>query len=138
MIYQERLLQRIKHQEHAPSERASGNLALETASILEHLRRLLNTRQGSVPIRPDYGIPDFSHLGGDTFTDTALEMQRSIRLVIEAFEPRLARVQVAFDTRGGERSHLRFRITGVLAKDERVPLALDTTLAPGGRFNVSP
>lgn len=137
MIFQERLLQRIRNQEAAPAERDSGNQALESASIIEHLRRLLNTRQGSVPIHPDYGIPDFSHLGGDTFTDTAQEMQRSLRKVIETFEPRLARVQVTYDTRGGERSHLNFRITGVLAKDERIPLTLDTSLAPGGRFTLN-
>jgi type VI secretion system protein len=32
-------------------------------SILAHLVRILNTRQGSVPIDPAFGVPDFTNLG---------------------------------------------------------------------------
>ena len=137
MVFQERLLQRIRNQESPPAERDPGSLAQEVNSIIEHLQRLLNTRQGSVPIRPDYGVPDFSHLTGETFTDIALEMQQSLRKVLETFEPRLTRIQVGFDPRAEDPTLLRFRIEGVLARDERVPLTLETSISPEGRASVN-
>lgn len=136
MAHPERLLQRLRSLEDPPPEREAAAAQLEAASIIEHLQRLLNTRQGSAPIRPDYGIPDFSHLTGDTFTDIATEMQRNLKRVVETFEPRLAQVQVGFDLRPDDRSSLRFRIEAVLARDTRVPLTLDTALSPDGRLAV--
>ena len=31
-----------------------------TQSIVAHLQRILNTRQGSVPIDTEFGVPDFT------------------------------------------------------------------------------
>jgi len=135
MAFQERLLQRICHQEQAPEERRSRLLGQELHSILEHLQRLLNTRQGNVPIRPDYGMPDFSHLSRDTLTQTAEELQIAIRLIIEQFEPRISGVQVAFDAALLDRLHLK--VEGVLTRDPRVPLALDATVSAQGRISVA-
>jgi type VI secretion system protein len=133
----ERLLERIRNQERRPEARASATLAQEIQSIAEHLRRLLNTRQGSVPILPDYGIPDFTDLPGDTFTETAAEMRERIRQVLARYEPRLAEVAVRLEPAGQQPSEVAFRIEAVLARDRKVPLVLETSLTTEGRARVN-
>jgi type VI secretion system protein len=133
----ERLLERIRNQERRPEARASATLAQEIQSIAEHLQRLLNTRQGSVPILPDYGIPDFTDLPGDTFTETAAEMRERIRQVLARYEPRLAEVAVRLEPAGQQPSEVAFRIEAVLARDRKVPLVLETSLTTEGRARVS-
>jgi type VI secretion system protein len=65
---------------------------LETV-VIDHLRRMLNTRQGSSLTVPDYGILELSELMHD-FPDALGIMQRAIKNSILAYEPRLKNVQV--------------------------------------------
>src|SRR5215831_11241685 len=65
----------------------------EHDSIIEHLRVLLNSRRGSSPAAPDFGIPDFSDLV-HAFPGAVQTLQRGIRETILAFEPRLKQVTV--------------------------------------------
>jgi type VI secretion system protein len=73
-MFQDRLLERISRIERDPSGRDALPVAWEVRSITRHLQRLLNTRQGGVPIAEDYGIPDFTNIPGETLTETAQEM----------------------------------------------------------------
>jgi type VI secretion system protein len=136
MPFHERLLRRIEHQEQAPQEHRSQDLAQEIASILDHLHRLLNTRQGSVPILDDYGIPDFTNLSGSNLTEAAQDLQVILRQVIEHYEPRLCRVQVSFDPAGLDSTCLWLKVEAVLTGDAGLSLALDATVYPQGRVLV--
>jgi len=62
-------------------------------SIVRHLERILNTRQGSVQIADDYGIPDFTDTSSG-FSDTVRDLERTIRNTIQKYEPRLKSVRV--------------------------------------------
>jgi len=57
---EERLLERIRAWESEPDRRGRADSIRQVDSILAHLWRILNTRQGGVPISDAYGIPDLN------------------------------------------------------------------------------
>ncbi len=61
--------------------------------VLEHLQRMLNTRQGSSLSAPEYGIVELSELLHD-FPNANAIMQRTIKNTIVKHEPRLKNIQV--------------------------------------------
>ena len=62
-------------------------------SVIDHLLVLMNTRQGSVTTRPDFGLPDFNDLSTE-FPAAAEAIARAIKRQIDTFEPRLRNVVV--------------------------------------------
>lgn len=108
----------------------------ETAAIVEHLRVLLNTRQGAAPSAPAFGVVDFSDVV-HAMPGAAQTLVKSIRATILEHEPRLRNVSVRHVSDGGELV-LRFEISAQLA-DGRAGrmLRFATTVRPGGRFDVS-
>ncbi len=63
-------------------------------SVRDNLQVLLNTRQGSVPHLPDYGLPDLSQVFAHA--PECLEyLRQSVLIAIRRYEPRLANVQVS-------------------------------------------
>lgn len=62
-------------------------------SIIENLRMVLSTRQGSVLHLPDFGIPDVLQLYFDS-GNSIEPVKKEIRKVILKYEPRIGDVQV--------------------------------------------
>jgi type VI secretion system protein len=62
-------------------------------SIMDHLRRLFNTREGTLPHLVDYGLPDITEVyrkmphGID-------ELRQAIKRSVERYEPRLKNVRI--------------------------------------------
>src|SRR5690606_30498601 len=71
-------------------------------SILDHLQRILNTRQGSVPIDPNFGVPDFTNLAGSFSSGTSEQIMLDMARMIQQYEPRLRQPQIAFATNQDE------------------------------------
>jgi type VI secretion system protein len=57
---EERLLERIRSWKNEPQRRSRGEPRRQIDSIVAHLQRILNTRQGNVPIADGYGVPDLT------------------------------------------------------------------------------
>jgi type VI secretion system protein len=106
----------------------------EIDAIVEHLRVLLNTRQGEAPTVPDFGVTDFTDLV-HSFPDGIQVLQRAIRATILQYEPRLRNVTVRH-MRDEELLILKFEITAQLAQGGRGVLRFRTQLNPGGRIDV--
>ena len=104
-------------------------------SILEHLRVLLNSRQGQAPAAPGFGMVDFS----DTvhqFPGSVQLLQQSIRATLIEFEPRLKNITVRHVPEE-DPLKLRFEISAQLAeKGARGLLRFRTVMVQGGRFEV--
>jgi type VI secretion system protein len=97
---------------------------------------MLNTRQGSVPAQPDYGLPDFNDLAV-TFPDAIFELRRIIKQSIELYEPRLSRVKVEHVKDEENPLALRYEITAQLNLDnENASVWFETTLDSQGRVKV--
>ncbi len=81
---------------------------------MEHLQRMLNTRQGAALTVPDYGIVELSELLHD-FPDATGIMQRAIKNTVLSYEPRLKNVQVRAVTPGdANEMFVYFEITAQL------------------------
>ena len=105
-------------------------------SILRHLQKMLNTRQGHVLTQPEYGIPDVTEFI-QTLPDMVNEVRSAIRNSIEKFEPRLRNVEVAFVPSEGAGLSLRFEITAELVTEkEDASVCFETSVSPSGHIDV--
>jgi len=106
-------------------------------SILEHLRRILNTRQGSVPIDPQFGVPDFTNLAGSFSSGTTGQMIEDMTRMIQRYEPRLRHPQISFTAVQDEVLTLAFAINGFIAVDNReIPVRLSSQVASNGKVSL--
>src|SRR5215475_10482870 len=88
-----------------------------TTAVGNHLRALLNTRQGSAPCVPGYGMVDFTDLL-HTFPKGIPTLAAAIRATVLQYEPRLKNVSVRHIA-DDDPSLLKFEITGQLADGSR-------------------
>jgi len=91
------LLERINAMEHA-RDKATRRQRLER-SLARHLTSMLNTRRGSVPIAPDYGIADVTDLGRSFTEESVADFKAELERVIMRYEPRLSAVRVHYAPR---------------------------------------
>ena len=107
-------------------------------SILFHLTRVLNTRQGGPMIQPqDYGMVDITEIS-TRFPDSIADVQKAIRTTIEKYEPRLKNVQVEHIGEGADLQTLKFKITAQLAdKKGKDSIYFETVIDPTGEVQVN-
>ena len=136
-MQEERLLRRIIAWEKDPHRRTRADPKRIINSVREHLQRILNTRQGSVMIGEDYGLPDFAELLRD-YPDSLRDFERSIRMTIQKYEPRLKMVRVKLLPNEEDLLTLRFQVSASLAGQERrVPVLLESTVDQDGKVNIT-
>ena len=105
-------------------------------SVLRHLRKMLNVRQGSVSTLPDYGIPDLNSLFTQ-YPDAVQALRRILRDSLEKYEPRLRRVNVRYLPDEENPLLLRFEITARLAMDDQdSPVRFETVVGDNGKVRV--
>lgn len=101
----------------------------EVTGVIEHLRVLLGTRQGSAASSPGYGLQDITD-AVHSYPVGAQQIGSRIRVAIESYEPRLAAgVSVELLT-SDEPLHLHYRITARLRSDRRRLLILHASVTP--------
>jgi type VI secretion system protein len=104
-------------------------------SIMDHLTRLLNARQGSMVHDPEYGLPDIGRIyQGLPYSVT--ELVDVIRKAILKYEPRLTRVDVSYRPLDTRDCVLYLEIMGRLTNGEYV--SYDTYFMSGGNAQVKP
>ncbi len=135
-MFQERLLERLGHME----ESVSSKETLETRllnSIISHLSKLLNTRQGSVSIAPDFGVPDITNLPGGNILETRQRVEAIIQEVVEKYEPRLKNVKMRMHQDDKAELSLKFRLEANLTENEGVPVIFETVVSTDGKISIS-
>ncbi|MFO0983704.1 MAG: type VI secretion system baseplate subunit TssE [Planctomycetota bacterium] len=136
MFRERTLLERLAKPRSAFRHTLSENTHEATRSILRHLQKMLNSRQGHAPAQLDYGIPDPSEVA-HSFPDAINQMQRAIRICIEKYEPRLTQVSIAHIETELDVLSLRYQITGqITASTERTAITFDTVVDASGRIQV--
>lgn len=143
---EERLLERLQIWEKNPQRRAKEDPRRMIDSVVRHLQRILNTKQGNVPIAEDYGTPDFTDFFltlPKTEVNPKREIEKSIRLAIQKYEPRLQGVRVSLiDQEEGEVDlhtdplTIRFQITGRLVMESKTQVFLETIVDNEGKINI--
>jgi type VI secretion system protein len=105
-------------------------------SVMRHLQKMLNTRQGHVLIQPEYGMPDVTDCA-EGAPEALDRIRRAIRNSIEMFEPRLQRVKIVHYPADDDLD-LHFGISGQLATDkEQIPVRFSTTVGPSGSATIN-
>lgn len=101
--------------------------------VRDHLVLLLNTRRGSVPHLPDYGLPDVSEFYTD-YPGSLAELRRLVEQLIRTYETRLSNVRVRLLEPGSSEFRASFLISGDLeVEDEPVRVTYRTTINNSGR-----
>jgi type VI secretion system protein len=130
------LLERLDRAEEKGGRSLHVNREQVVDSVLNHLRKMLNVRQGSSPALPLYGMPDFNDLAA-RFPEAIAEIQRAIKVSIERYEPRLKKVRIKHLSDDEDRLQLRFEITAQLVAGEDNPaIWFETSLNTVGRVTI--
>lgn len=111
-------------------------------SIVLHLQKLLNTRAGSVPIDPGYGMPDMSNIAGSFALGTTESLSEAIVRQVARYEKRLLNPRVTVEQETREVITLRFELAGDVAPlqegDALQPFAMVIRINSSGQIFVEP
>ncbi len=132
-----RLLERIRDFEKDPERRFAEDPQAMTKSVLQHIQQIMNTRQGSVLIHEDYGVPDFTDIAGSYASDRVQELERDLSKIIMKFEPRLLEASITFEEQQDDVLALRFKIKGKLAMENDVPVVFESVVQSDGRITIT-
>ncbi len=132
-----RLLERIATWNAGEERSNETQVDVLVDSVMSHLSRLLNTRQGSVQIDPLFGVPDFTNLAGTTAMGSTREIEEEIRRMVVRYEPRIRSPRVTLNREETDVLSIRFSLEGSLEVDDReIPLRISTTVGANGRVSV--
>jgi len=132
---EERLLERIQTWEREPARRGKEDPRRIVDSVLRHLQRILNTKQGNVLIAEDYGVPDFSDFL-NALPGSVREIEKTIRLAIQKYEPRLTAVRVSFIPQEEDPLSLRFQIFARLSAESKTQVFFETVVDSDGKIDI--
>jgi len=137
MANERTLIERLMKPEVRSARSARERKEQLTASVINHLSRLLNSRQGCSLTTPDYGMPDFNESLG-TKNEMQAAFENAIRTTILTYEPRLRRVTVRLEEEDGPRLNPRFSITAELVSNDDFPkqVSFSTIMDPAGKLNI--
>ena len=135
-MYEQTLLERIASLESKQDDREKTSAEKEIISVINHLRKLLNTNKGSVLIAHDYGMPDTTVFMGGGFLETADKIQRAINETVVKYEKRLSHVKIKIESNEDDVLSVHFSLEGVLSRQDNVPVFLESYLQPSGRIKV--
>ena len=134
-----RLLERIREmtaEQVQRKDKAKDKPSLER-SVLAHLTKLLNTRQGSTIISPDFGVPDLAAMTTSPSAENVARIESILASVVERFEPRLTNVKVVFSPSDDDPLKMSFSLQGTLAgQDSDAAVFFQTVLSPSGRISI--
>jgi len=134
----ETLLERIRNLDKDPGELTDKETPKSVQSILQHLRKILNTRQGSVLIADDYGMPDLTNFPGENLSAAAEELEEIMKTIIQKYEPRLINVKIGFEPEVNDSSTLKFKLSAESTSEQnaRTPIIFETVVTSEGMVRV--
>jgi type VI secretion system protein len=119
--------------EREPLRRGGNHQRRCVQSVLSHLQRILNTRQGNVVIAGDYGVPDFLDFL-QSYPESVHEIEHNIKNAIDKYEPRLSGASVTFVPDEDDALILRFQIIACLTVEDDRKIFFETVVDTDGRM----
>lgn len=104
-------------------------------SIADHLWRMFNTRQGSIPHLADYGLPDISEIYRK-LPASLKEMETTILNLTTKYEPRLERIRIRPLPTQPNEFKLSFELSASIKGGERI--SFQTNFNTSGETSVQP
>lgn len=132
-----RLLERISGWEQGVLRTNRTSTETLVRSVMDHLSRILNTRQGSVQLDPHFGVPDFTNMAGGLTAGSMSDIEEEIQRMVTRYEPRVRDPKITLMRESSDMLAIRFSLEGTLAADDRdIPLRLSTTVNSDGRVTL--
>lgn len=132
-----RLLERIAAWEDGEARTSKTQVDILIMSVTNHLRRLLNARQGSVQLDPKFGVPDFTNIAGGLTAGSVADIEEEIRRMVSKYEPRIKSPRVTISRESTDLLSISFSLQGTLEVDDReIPLQLATRVGANGKVNI--
>jgi len=129
------LLQRLIDDD-PPTPGRPFDTSMAVQSVVDYLQILMNTRQGAVSTRPDFGLPDFNDMIS-TFPSAIPAISRAIKQQLDTFEPRLRNVVVRHVPDPDRPLTLSYRIKAELVTSESDdPVTFETVFGSDGSVQV--
>ena len=127
------LLERIHALEKGEREPGGHDPMRLNRSLLRNLTAILNTRRGSVPIAPDYGLADVTDLGSSFTEESIADIRASLEHVVMRYEPRLSSVHMEYTPKSDLPLAAVFSLDATIqTKNGATPLHFDTILDATG------
>ncbi len=104
-------------------------------SISDHLWRMFNTRQGSLPHLPDYGLPDITEIYRK-LPASLKELELTILNLCTKYEPRLERVRIRPLATTPLEFRLSFELSAAMKGGDRI--SFQTSFTSNGETHVQP
>lgn len=131
------LLERLNNPQLDRYQNSSQNLEALAESILNHLKKMLNTRVGNSLTQPqDYGMIDLNEIRMN-MPDSITNVQNNIKNMIEKYEPRLKNVKIEHINSGNDLMILKFKVIADIAAERRTSIAFETIVEPSGQIQLS-
>ena len=128
-----RLFDRIRKRDGSSGNFRRQSNARQVDSIIEHLHKMLNTKQGTTLMDKHYGMPDFTELAA-LFPDSIRDVEKTISDTIERYEPRLSQVKVHFVFQDHQSLVLCFHIQAVMALEhEDIAIQFESSIDASGK-----
>ena len=106
-------------------------------SISKYLVLILNTRQGSAPIDPNFGVPDFTNHIGGLSSGNISNIEEEITRMVQNYEPRLSNPKVRLLQEQSDILSLKFSLAGeVCINEQEIPFRLLTTVGSSGKISL--
>lgn len=135
-MVQQRLLERLRV--HGAGAAAPGTEYENVVqSILSHIHNILCTRNGTVLIDEDYGMPDVFFSQGIRFRESTSRMSNAIVSVIRKFEPRLKNVSIVQLSDKDDLLMQRFGVKGYLTDSSAQSIEFIVTISSEAKITVS-
>lgn len=133
-----RLLERISAWEDGGQRTNQTQVDVLLKSVTDHLRRLLNTRQGSVQLDPLFGVPDFTNIAGGLNAGSTADIEADIKRMVLRYEPRIKAPKVTLRQDASDLLSIEFVLEGSIDVDDReIPLLLATTVGANGKVRIT-
>ena len=121
-------------EESAAPRNSSRRAAIE--SVMRNLHVNLNSHAGGVPIRPDWGLPEFRNIAL-RMEQAAPRLAQEIKRQIDEFEPRLRKVTVRYRQQRARFMVACFDIRAELVFAERhLSVRFEALVHPNGAIRV--
>jgi type VI secretion system protein len=133
---EERLIDRIRLREKEPDRSTTEDPKKIISSVLRHLQKVLNTRQGGVQIADDFGMPDLTdYMRG--YPASLRDVEKSLRQTIIKYEPRLKSVRVKFVPQEDDVFSINFQVVARLAGDyPDQPVVFESQMGSDGKISI--
>lgn len=112
------------------------NINEELDSVAGYLNKILTTKQGSVEIADDFGMPDYTTLVYESVDNAVDIIASQLSNILEKYEPRLKNITIKFQGKNDNELSLIFSIEAFIIDHINSPVYFKTIFGSDGSISI--